>query len=61
MESKSVWKSFLGLPFANNIAVENATKTTKTLQDADADEDAMDIFGASKGQFLYTVHLYQVC
>ena len=28
-------------------------------EDADDDEDAMDIFGASSEQYLYTVHLYQ--
>ncbi len=42
------------------VSRSNANGATKTLQEADADEDAMDIFGASKGQNLYTVHLYQV-
>ena len=59
MERKSVWRSFLGHSLSNNINVDAATEM-KTLRDADADEDAMDIFGASKGQNLYTVHLYQV-
>ena len=31
--------------------------SSKTLQDADSDEDAMGIFGSSQEQFLVTVHL----
>eukprot|EP01083_Nonionella_stella_P140405 430520_1 len=34
-------------------------KSPRTLADAAADEDAMDIFGSSSDQYLYTLNIYQ--
>ena len=70
---KSMWRTFLTHVPLTNIGSEPNTprkqnsnshspsplKTSKTLAEASADEDAMDIFGLSSQQYLYTVHIYQ--
>lgn len=43
----------------NGYGDPGSLKSSKTLAEADDDEDAMDIFGLSSQQYLYTVHIYQ--
>ncbi len=51
------WLKMLRAAVQNSESKTN--KKTKTLANADMSEDAMDIFGQSLEQYLYTVHIYQ--